>query len=61
MATEYEIHLDDKVTVNDSAVRLGVDGEFHWHKHELEDEFFLAHRRTVVLMVEPAAVVPTGD
>ena len=27
--------------VNDCVVRLGVlKGEFHWHKHELEDEFF---------------------
>jgi mannose-6-phosphate isomerase-like protein (cupin superfamily) len=27
--------------VNDSLVRLGVfDGEFHWHKHDLEDELF---------------------
>ena len=28
-------------TVNDSLVRLGVvEGEFHWHKHDAEDEFF---------------------
>ena len=27
--------------VNDSVVRLGiVHGEYHWHKHEDEDEFF---------------------
>ena len=27
--------------VNDCVVRLGVvQGEFHWHKHEEEDEFF---------------------
>jgi mannose-6-phosphate isomerase-like protein (cupin superfamily) len=27
--------------VNDCVVRLGVlQGEFHWHKHEREDEFF---------------------
>jgi mannose-6-phosphate isomerase-like protein (cupin superfamily) len=29
------------VRVNDSVVRLGiVQGEFHWHKHDDEDEFF---------------------
>lgn len=34
--------------VNDSVVRLGViQGEYHWHKHDREDEFF--------------GVVPTGD
>ncbi len=84
-------------SVNDAVVRLGViEGDFHWHSHEAEDEFFLvlegelvievegretvrlrphqgltmprgvAHRtsapvRTVILMVEPAGVVPTGD
>ncbi len=82
--------------VNDSVVRLGVvQGEYHWHKHDREDEFFyvvsgrlfvdlegrtvelasqrglvvprgIVHRtrapeRTVVLMVEGAKVVPTGD
>ena len=27
--------------VNDCVVRLGViHGEFHWHKHDAEDEFF---------------------
>jgi mannose-6-phosphate isomerase-like protein (cupin superfamily) len=27
--------------VNDCVVRLGVmQGEFHWHKHDREDEFF---------------------
>jgi hypothetical protein len=27
--------------VNDCVVRLGVmEGEFHWHKHDQEDEFF---------------------
>lgn len=27
--------------VNDSVVRLGiVEGEYHWHQHENDDEFF---------------------
>jgi mannose-6-phosphate isomerase-like protein (cupin superfamily) len=27
--------------VNDSVVRIGiVQGEYHWHKHENDDEFF---------------------
>jgi mannose-6-phosphate isomerase-like protein (cupin superfamily) len=82
--------------VNDAVVRLAVmEGDFHWHKHDAEDEFFFvldgqldleledrivtlmpkqgftvprgvmhcphARGRTVVLMVEKAGVVPTGD
>lgn len=82
--------------VNGSVVRLGVvQGEYHWHKHEHDDEFFfvldgrlfvdvddrtialgpregvvvskgIVHRtrapdRTVILMIENAGIVPTGD
>ena len=82
--------------VNDSVVRLGVmQGEYHWHKHDNDDEFFFVlegrfiidleersvelgpregfvvpkgvrHRTrapdsAVILMVETAAIVPTGD
>lgn len=82
--------------VNDSVVRLGViQGEYHWHKHDNDDEFFFViegrllvnvdgrtfeleerrgllvprgvrHRtrapeRTIILMVENAGIVPTGD
>jgi mannose-6-phosphate isomerase-like protein (cupin superfamily) len=82
--------------VNDSVVRLGVmQGEYHWHVHEHDDEFFfvlegrflidledrsvellprqgfvvpkgVVHRtrapeRAVILMVETAGIVPTGD
>ena len=82
--------------VNDSVVRLGVmQGEYHWHKHDNDDEFFFVlegrflidlegrsvelhprqgfvvpkgvlHRtrapeRAVILMVETASIVPTGD
>ena len=83
-------------TVNGSVVRLGViQGEYHWHKHDADDEFFyvvegrllidleertveltprqgfvvprgLLHRtrapqRTIILMVENAGIIPTGD
>ncbi|HSB02134.1 MAG TPA: cupin domain-containing protein [Anaerolineales bacterium] len=83
--------------VNDSVVRLGIlHGEYHWHKHDTEDEFFFtldgkliidiegrasvelhpqqgyvvprgvvhktrAPEKTVVLMIETAGIVPTGD
>ena len=82
--------------VNGSVVRLGVvQGEYHWHKHDNDDEFFFVidgrfiidlegrtvelepqqgfvvpkgvlHRtrapeRAVILMVENAGIVPTGD
>jgi mannose-6-phosphate isomerase-like protein (cupin superfamily) len=85
--------------VNDSVVRLGIiEGEYHWHKHDDEDEFFyvvdgrllidlespggrvveliprqgfvvpkgVVHRtrapeKTVILMVEGAGIIPTGD
>ena len=97
-AAAHEPWFNQTLTrVNDAVVRLGVlEGEFHWHKHELEDEFFLvlegelvievegaetvrlrphqgytvprgvmhktsAPTRTVLVMVEPAGVVPTGD
>jgi mannose-6-phosphate isomerase-like protein (cupin superfamily) len=85
--------------VNGSVVRVGiVEGEYHWHKHDDDDEFFyvveglllidlenadhptvelnpgqgmvvpkgVVHRtrageRTVILMVENAGIIPTGN
>ncbi len=82
--------------VNESVVRVAViQGEYHWHKHDADDEFFfvvagrlsidledrtvelapqqgfvvprgVVHRtrapeRSVILMVENAGIVPTGD
>ena len=42
--------------VNDSVVRLGVfkGGEFHWHKHEKEDEFFFVLSGRFVIELEGA-------
>jgi mannose-6-phosphate isomerase-like protein (cupin superfamily) len=45
-------------TVNDSVVRLGViEGDFHWHKHDDEDEFFLVLEGELVLEIEGADTV----
>ena len=39
--------------VNDSLVRFGIfEGEFHWHKHDLEDEFFFVVSGKLLLDVE---------
>ena len=56
--------------VNDCVVRLGVvRGEFHWHKHDNEDEFFYVvdgrllvdlEGRTVELAPQQGLVVPRG-
>jgi len=92
----YKWYNQTLCQVNGSVVRLGVmEGEYHWHKHDGDDEFFyvvegqllidledktvalqprqgfvvpkgVTHRtrateRTVVLMVENAGIIPTGN
>lgn len=90
-------HNQTLCQVNESVVRLGIlHGEYHWHKHDKEDEFFFtlegkliidiegadsvelnpqqgyvvpkgvvhktrAPSKTVVLMIETAGIIPTGD
>jgi mannose-6-phosphate isomerase-like protein (cupin superfamily) len=45
-------------TVNDSVVRLGIlEGEFHWHKHEAEDEFFVVLEGRLLIDIEDAGTV----
>lgn len=56
--------------VNGSVVRLGVvRGEYHWHKHDQDDEFFYVvegtllidlEDRTVTLAPRQGFVVPKG-
>jgi mannose-6-phosphate isomerase-like protein (cupin superfamily) len=56
--------------VNDSVVRLGVmQGEYHWHKHENDDEFFFViegrfiidlEGKSVELLPNQGFVVPKG-
>jgi mannose-6-phosphate isomerase-like protein (cupin superfamily) len=95
-ACEYKWFNQTLCQVNGSVVRMGVfEGEYHWHKHEEDDEFFLtlegsflidledrtvelkagqgfvvprkvvhrtrAPKRAVVLMVENAGIIPTGN
>ena len=44
--------------VNDAVVRLGVlEGDFHWHQHEAEDEFFYVLEGTLVIEIEGAEPV----
>lgn len=45
-------------TVNDCVVRLGIiHGEYHWHAHELEDEFFLVLEGQLLIDVDGADTV----
>lgn len=40
-------------SVNDSVVRLAViEGEFHWHKHNDEDEFFFVMEGLLLIDLE---------
>jgi mannose-6-phosphate isomerase-like protein (cupin superfamily) len=95
-ACAYQWFNQTLCQVNQSVVRLGVvEGEYHWHRHDADDEFFyvvegkflidledrsvqlaprqgfvvpkgVLHRtrapqRSVILMVENAGIIPTGD
>jgi len=43
--------------VNDSVVRLGVmQGEFHWHQHDDEDEFFYVVEGRFIIDLESRSV-----
>ena len=56
--------------VNDSIVRLAViEGDFHWHNHKMEDEFFFViegvllidlEERTIELKQHQGFTVPKG-
>jgi mannose-6-phosphate isomerase-like protein (cupin superfamily) len=39
--------------VNDSVVRIGiVEGEYHWHKHDHDDEFFFVLEGQLIIDLE---------
>lgn len=43
--------------VNDSVVRLGiVEGEYHWHKHDNEDEFFFVLEGQLLIDLEGSTI-----
>jgi mannose-6-phosphate isomerase-like protein (cupin superfamily) len=45
-------------TVNDAVVRLGVlEGDFHWHKHDRDDEFFLVLEGRLLIDIEDGETV----
>jgi mannose-6-phosphate isomerase-like protein (cupin superfamily) len=44
------------VRVNESVVRLGVmQGEYHWHEHTEDDEFFFVLEGSFLIDLEPRA------
>jgi mannose-6-phosphate isomerase-like protein (cupin superfamily) len=71
-AAAHEPWFNQTLTsVNDAVVRLGViDGDFHWHKHDDTDEFFLVldgallidfeDRDTVTLTPHQGYTIPRG-
>lgn len=56
--------------VNDSVVRVGIiEGEYHWHKHDRDDEFFFVlsgqllvdlEERTIELNPNQGVTIPRG-
>ncbi len=69
-ACTYKWYNQTLCAVNDSVVRLGVvEGEYHWHKHDADDEFFYVvegkllidlEDRTVELAPRQGVVIPKG-
>ena len=44
--------------VNNSVVRIGiVEGEFHWHKHDQDDEFFFVLSGKLFIDLEDRTIV----
>ena len=43
--------------VNDAVVRLGiVEGEYHWHKHDNDDEFFFVLEGQLLIDLESETI-----
>ena len=69
-ACPYPWYNQTLCEVNGSVVRLGVvQGEYHWHKHDADDEFFYVvegqlfielEERTIRLAPRQGVVIPKG-
>ena len=69
-ASTYKWYNQTLCQVNGSVVRLGVvEGEYHWHRHDEDDEFFYVvegqllidlEGRTIELNPRQGFVVPKG-
>ena len=53
-AAAHEPWFNQTLTqVDDAVVRLGIiEGDFHWHKHDDQDEFFLVLEGRLVIDVD---------
>jgi mannose-6-phosphate isomerase-like protein (cupin superfamily) len=58
-AAAHEPWFNQTLTkVNDAVVRLGViEGDFHWHKHDDQDEFFLVLEGQLLIDIEGGETV----
>jgi len=53
----YDWYNQTLCRVNDSVVRLGVvQGEYHWHKHDDDDEFFYVVSGQFIIDLEGSSV-----
>ncbi|HEX6771237.1 MAG TPA: cupin domain-containing protein [Acidobacteriaceae bacterium] len=69
-ACDFRWYNQTLCRVNESVVRLGVvEGEYHWHKHDADDEFFYVvegkllidlKEQSVELLPRQGFVVPKG-
>ena len=62
-AAAHEPWFNETLTsVNDAVVRLGViEGDFHWHRHDDQDEFFLVLDGELLIDVQGADTIRLGE
>ena len=54
----------DLTEVNDQVIRMALfHGEYHWYRHELEDELFYVYRGEVTIRIRghPEVVLGSGE